>query len=60
MFSEAIQKYSLCRAAWSQTDPNGIEKYIHCSKLMPLQSFHCLGWNILLTGVVYLMIDTYN
>ena len=25
-----------------------------------LQIFYCLEWNILLTGVVYLIIDTYN
>ena len=29
-------------------------------KLILLQSFDSLGWNALLTGVVYLMIDTFN
>ena len=32
----------------------------HCSKSILLLSSSGLGWNVLLTGVVYLMIDTYN
>ena len=36
------------------------KKNISCSKLLLLQSLNYLGWNILLTRVVYLMIDTYN
>ena len=37
-----------------------MQKNISCSKLLLLQSLNYLGWNILLTRVVYLMIDTYN
>ena len=36
------------------------EKNVHCSKLLLLQSFYCLLWNVSLTGVAYLMIDTYT
>ena len=35
------------------------EKNIYCLKLMLLQSFYRLKWNMFLTGVVYLIIDTY-
>ena len=32
-----------------QIDPNSIQKNSYCSKLILLQSFYCLGGNILLT-----------
>ena len=35
-------------AADSQIDPNSIQKSIDCAKLILLQSFYCLGLNILL------------
>ena len=44
--------------AHSQIDPNSIQKHICCLKLTSSQSFYYLRWNILLTGFVYLMIDT--
>lgn len=37
-----------------------VTKNIYSSKLKLLQSLYCLGSNILLTRVVYLMINTYN
>ena len=42
----------------SQTDHNSIGKNVYCLKLTLLQSFYFLKWNILLTGIVYLIIDT--
>ena len=51
-----IKKYS--GVADSKIDQNSIWKNIYCSQLITLQSFYCLGWNMLLTGVVNLMIDT--
>ena len=44
----------------SQIARNSVPKNIYSSTLIPLQSFYCLGGNILLTGVVYLIIDIYN
>ena len=37
-----------------------VTKNIYCSKLKLLQSLYCLGSNILLRRVVYLVINTYN
>ena len=36
-----------------------IQKNVNCKKLILLQSFYCLKWNMLLTRVAYLIIDTY-
>ena len=40
-----------------KSSSNSIEKSIYFSKLILLESFYCLGWDMLLTGVAYLMID---
>ena len=44
----------------SQIDCNSLQKDLYYLKLTMLQIFYCLEWNILLTGVVYLIIDTYS
>ena len=42
----------------SQINRNGMRKKVYCSKLLLLQSFYCLRWNMLLTGDAYLINNT--
>ena len=50
MFSEAIQKYSLCRAAWSQTDPNGIEKIYSLLEINAITKFSLFRVEYIIDG----------
>ena len=38
---------------------NKIQKNVNCKELILLHSFYCLKWNMLLTRVAYLIINTY-
>ena len=52
--------YSSDKAVWPefQNDFNSIRKTVYYSKLILLQRFYGLEWNMLLTGVIHLIIGT--
>ena len=57
---ELMLQFIQSGAADSQTGRNSIRKTVYYSKLILLQRFDCLEWNLLLRGVIYLIIYTYH